>query len=587
MLATEPSESARTHAAASVGALPAPAFLCGLFLLALLRLAACYLVHHPDERHYTDAGITMVQTGDWLTPRRPDGSLRFNKPILPYWCVAVSYTFFGIGPFASRLPFLLAGCGTIWMTYQLAKLVGQSEAAGRWAALVALGNLQLVLAATRSIPDILLGLFTTLSVYGALAVVVYGRRDWKSYAAMYLGMGLAIASKGVPAVIVIGAVVAGAIVYGKKWSDFKNYLHWPTMALGLCLAGGWFATVYVVHGSQSLGEFAHDQVGTRFEVAPLAQLMRAGAFLLWCALAGLPWIVPLAVARMRGRFTLDEPRQRTAIISLATGIVALAIAASFCNVVSARYIVPVVPLVAVWLGNMLASVERQKIEPILRWLLLALCLGLCAIGVALTAANIQTSHPWLAAGCAAAFTAIIFGVLIRNLGRHSGHAMVDFGLVKLALFPALCVGLFAFLTPDEGELIVQRLLQGEPHAPAVQLIGKPTLASKMRVFDHGHTPLAALEFPPPNFVSTYDLVLISDQSKLKQLDLREFQISEFPSGIGRLKERDVLHALCRGELGAYLGEHQKRCYVAVRKDAQQSVISSMVSDANTEASFSR
>ena len=584
MSALDPSTTQTTSASEATGAtggLPAPLLLCALFLVALLPMTAWYLVHHPDERHYTDAGIAMVHTGDWLTPRRPDGSLRFNKPILPYWWVSASYALLGISPFASRLPFLLAGCASVWMTYRLGKLVGGNEAAGRWAALVAVGNLQIVLASTRSIPDILLCLFTTISVYGVLSVLVYDRRDWKSYAAMYIGLALAISSKGLPAIIVVGAVALSAILYRpnrrtdwqsvlERLTNTRKLLHWPTLMIGILLAGGWFVTVYAVHGNAALNEFAHDQVGIRFEVSPLSQLVRAGLFFLWCAAVGLPWIVPLVVSRLRGRFTLGESRQRIAIVSMASGIVALAIAASFCNVVSTRYIVPVVPLCAVWLGSMLAVIQRQIVERIVRWLLLGFSLLLCVIAVALVAANLQTSHPWLAAGCALAFATLVIGIWARNMTfgtatRRTTHAVVDFGLVKLATFPAICLGLFAFLVPDEGETIVGRFHQVKPPPQPVQLIGKPALAGKMRVFDRGQISLSSIETIDAGYTPHCDMLFIADDAAMERLNLQGYQISDFPSGIGRLKERDLLRALCRGELGRYLNEHQKRCYLAVRK----------------------
>ena len=74
----------------------------------------------------------MRQTGDYMVPRHPDGSPRFEKPILTYWLVAASYALLGVSPLSSRLPFLVAGCGVLWLTYRLAELLFERRRVARW-----------------------------------------------------------------------------------------------------------------------------------------------------------------------------------------------------------------------------------------------------------------------------------------------------------------------------------------------------------------------------------------------------------------------------------------------------------------------
>ena len=92
-----------------------------LFFGALLPTLPEVARYHGDERYYTDAAITMVQSGDYLTPRYADGTERFKKPLLTYWILCASYKLFGISVFSSRLPFLLAGCGVLWLTWRLGR----------------------------------------------------------------------------------------------------------------------------------------------------------------------------------------------------------------------------------------------------------------------------------------------------------------------------------------------------------------------------------------------------------------------------------------------------------------------------------
>ena len=92
-------------------------------------------------------------------PKTAAGAPRLQKPPLAYWSVAASYAAFGTGVATSRLPFLLAGCGTLLLVYQMARrLTGNAETA-RLAAVVLLSHPQFFLCSIRSIPDALLRFF--------------------------------------------------------------------------------------------------------------------------------------------------------------------------------------------------------------------------------------------------------------------------------------------------------------------------------------------------------------------------------------------------------------------------------------------
>ncbi len=66
------------------------------FFACLLPFVVGFIKHHPDERHYTDAAIQMMKSGDYLTPRTLEGELRLKKPLLPYWLVTAGYQAGGV-----------------------------------------------------------------------------------------------------------------------------------------------------------------------------------------------------------------------------------------------------------------------------------------------------------------------------------------------------------------------------------------------------------------------------------------------------------------------------------------------------------
>ena len=77
-----------------------------------------------------------MQRLKWFAPATistrgmPTDPSRFRKPIVTYWVLVASYTTMGIGMVASRLPFLLAGCIVLWVTYRIGRsAIGDSQRA--------------------------------------------------------------------------------------------------------------------------------------------------------------------------------------------------------------------------------------------------------------------------------------------------------------------------------------------------------------------------------------------------------------------------------------------------------------------------
>ena len=77
---------------------------CAVFLA--LFVTPPSLMDDVDSVH-AQIARTMLQTGDWVTPRL-DGVVDFEKPPLIYWAIAVSYKIFGVHDWAARIPTALS-----------------------------------------------------------------------------------------------------------------------------------------------------------------------------------------------------------------------------------------------------------------------------------------------------------------------------------------------------------------------------------------------------------------------------------------------------------------------------------------------
>ena len=148
----------------------------------------------PDEPRFALVAQDMLRTGDWLIPR-VGGDLYADKPPLFFWLIAAATSLTGSLRVGFLLPSLLAGLGTLLLTYDLLRRVRGREV-GLAAAFVLLLTFQFVWQARQAQIDAVLCFFTTLSLYGLLRHHCLGpARGW--YLVGWAAAGLGVITKGV------------------------------------------------------------------------------------------------------------------------------------------------------------------------------------------------------------------------------------------------------------------------------------------------------------------------------------------------------------------------------------------------------
>jgi 4-amino-4-deoxy-L-arabinose transferase-like glycosyltransferase len=188
-----------------------------IYLAVLLFAAAVYLgcsVSPPSLMDDSDAVLaqaarTMLQTGDWVTPRL-DGVAYLEKPPLYYWPIAISYKIFGVHDWAARLPFALSAMALAWLTAAMGVWAfGKRE--GFYAGLCMATCIGLFLFTRILIPDVMLTFTIALAFWALLRALDDEEkhpRVWAGVLAASLGTGLLIKS-------LIGVLfpLAGGIIY--------------------------------------------------------------------------------------------------------------------------------------------------------------------------------------------------------------------------------------------------------------------------------------------------------------------------------------------------------------------------------------
>ena len=227
-----------------------------LFLTIALLVLVYFLnlgyndIWNPNEGYYADAAREMFKRNNFLEFYFND-ELRFNKPPLTYWSVALSVALCGLNEFAIRLPMAVMALLTIYLTYLTGKrLYGEKE--GLLAGIMMALSLQFTVNARYSSPEIPLTCFFTLTMYWFIKG--YLDKDFRYLLLSYFGLGVTLLAKGYPYVFVIGAII---LLYLSAESNFKPVAIWPRikslrLELGLpivlIIGFSWPAYMYWLHG---------------------------------------------------------------------------------------------------------------------------------------------------------------------------------------------------------------------------------------------------------------------------------------------------------------------------------------------------
>lgn len=227
----------------------------------------------PDEGRYANVAVNMLESGDWLNPRRTGDVGHWTKPPLTYWAIAASVGTFGLQSWAARLPMALSYLLSAWLAWRIARrLAPGTEAAAATAyatMLFPFGAAQLVTT------DYLLAACETLAVWAfvearfvagrlAGAPLAQGRasphRPAAWIALMWAAFALAFLTKGPPGLLPLLVL----LVFDQLMPGGRSHrvLQWSGIALFTLLALPWY--VAVIHDNPGLFEyFVGDEVVNR------------------------------------------------------------------------------------------------------------------------------------------------------------------------------------------------------------------------------------------------------------------------------------------------------------------------------------
>ena len=537
------------------------------FVVGLFPFTADYVLFHPDERHYADAGIRMLQSGDYLTPRTADGRLRLKKPILPYWCVAAGYHTVGVSPLGARLGFLLAGAGVVGLSWWGALIAFDSRRAACFAAVAAASQPALLISAPRSVPDVCLALAIQLSVCGFLLIQRRQKTTLVALAAAFGGAALAVLSKGLPAVAFLG--VAFVLSAWQSPALFRrDWWRWGLAAvICLLLGGSWFVVMGQLHSDELALQFLRDQLGrNRFAVTPAQALIQFPLCLaLLLAMSG-PWLLSMLPELRSAEWRAQIAKQPGVLLILGWAFVYCALA-GMINHVTPRYLLPVAAPLSIVVGGLLHQVDPELLRRRLGRVLLVIG-AVAAFGILVTGLNVPA--PTIRALSIVAVCAIAAMIVLAR--RHRQTNIVQSLSIAAALHALLLVvglGISNWPSASIGRH-VRDLPQLRDHHSQSRIVfaGEKSQATQVRVALGGRTPV--VHETTTEDVSTSD-VLVLDESLARPRDLSAYDIVQVPAGYTHLSAGEVVQAVVVGKLPQLLRDHERRFVIATPRVEPESV----------------
>ncbi|TAN39481.1 MAG: glycosyltransferase family 39 protein [Nitrospirae bacterium] len=229
-----------------------PALVVIILTLSFFRLGS-FRLFDVDEAVFSEATKEMVQSGDWLTPTY-NGVNRYDKPILFYWLMALSYKAFGVNEFGARFPSALAGCLLSIMLGLFMKKAGDSERA-LYASLTFVLSIYFVAYTHAAVTDMTLSLFISLSLFSFYHAVAGGqRRDLYLYG-FYLFSALAFLTKGLIGIVFPFGIAMAYMLLTERLAGLKKVFSFGAAALFIAVAAPWYLAQYSVNGQEFIDQF--------------------------------------------------------------------------------------------------------------------------------------------------------------------------------------------------------------------------------------------------------------------------------------------------------------------------------------------
>jgi 4-amino-4-deoxy-L-arabinose transferase-like glycosyltransferase len=187
-----------------------------------------------DSTH-AEAAREMSITHDYVT-LKVNGNRYLEKAPLMYWLVSFCYTVFGANEFATHLPVVLSMLLLVLLAMRWGRRAFGDRAA-IYAGLFVATTAGCYLFTRILIPESILSLFIAASFY-FFVTALEDRTPWRWYGG-YACMALAVLTKGLLAIVVVGLALLLYVVISGEWRRWREFHLFTGVLLFLVIAAPW------------------------------------------------------------------------------------------------------------------------------------------------------------------------------------------------------------------------------------------------------------------------------------------------------------------------------------------------------------
>jgi 4-amino-4-deoxy-L-arabinose transferase-like glycosyltransferase len=252
-----------------------------------------------DEPRYAEAAREMIEKNNWITPYF-NYDVRFDKPVLFYWLIAISYKIFGVSEFAARFPSALLATIAVISIYFFGRHFINAKF-GFISALVTLTSIQFIGLARMSITDMTLSVFISLMLLAGFTAA-HSPEPSKKYwwYSFYILAALGMLTKG-PVAPAMAVIVLGP--YFLLTGQFISVLKSCRLLIGILLfalvAIPWYLLVILENGQAYIDQFIIVDNIKRFTSTVSGHKGPIYFFVIVVAVGFIPWSTFLPYALYR------------------------------------------------------------------------------------------------------------------------------------------------------------------------------------------------------------------------------------------------------------------------------------------------
>ncbi|MTJ06574.1 MULTISPECIES: glycosyltransferase family 39 protein [unclassified Anabaena] len=260
--------------------LPYSKLLIWLIPLLLFTSGETSLMAH-DEALYAGRARQMFETGDWVAPW---GNAHHKTPGF-YWLIAIFYQLFGISDFTARMPTMIAGIISIFIIYEVGKILLNKQLA--FLAIIILNIQFLWLQYCRlSAPDIPSIFLVFVAIFCLLKSDIDPRKRFLYGFIAGLSFSLGFLLRSLMIFLPMMALSPYLIINHNRHRHLTNPMLYLGFLVGLIPTVAWLYFSWLRYGSNSIGAL----LGFVVELGSKEQHKNGILFYVWnLSLKSFPW----------------------------------------------------------------------------------------------------------------------------------------------------------------------------------------------------------------------------------------------------------------------------------------------------------